>query len=97
MQDRVHEILLVSSIYESFILEEDGQLDEGLITEYQYLGLVTPAAAEARGQRRGGAREDVRDTKGPDLIITTAQWETWPRPSSCGGSGRLGLDTRSSS
>jgi len=28
MQDRVREILLVSSIYESFILEEDGRLDE---------------------------------------------------------------------
>ena len=40
MPYRVHDILLVSSVYDSFILEEDGRLEEGLINEYMDLNLV---------------------------------------------------------
>jgi len=70
MQDRVHEILLVSSIYESFILEQDGQLDEGLIAEYQNLGLVHLPRLR-RVVSGTAALERVCAAKGPDLIITT--------------------------
>ena len=34
MQYRIHEILLVSSPYDAFILEEDGHLTEQILTEY---------------------------------------------------------------
>ena len=34
MQHRVHEILLVSSPYDAYILEEDGRLTEQILTEY---------------------------------------------------------------
>ncbi len=71
MQDRVHEILLVSSIYESFILEEDGRLDESLIAEYQDLGLVHLPRLR-RVVSGTAALERMCADKGPDLIITTA-------------------------
>ena len=34
MQHRIHEILLVASAYDAFILEEDGHLTEQILTEY---------------------------------------------------------------
>src|SRR5688572_28420497 len=34
MRHRVRDIILVSSLYDSFILAEDGQLDELLLTEF---------------------------------------------------------------
>jgi len=34
MPHRVHEILLVASPYDAYILEEDGQLTEQILTEY---------------------------------------------------------------
>jgi len=40
MRHRVHNILIVSSLYDSFILEEDGRFDERLIMEYAELNLV---------------------------------------------------------
>jgi CheY-like chemotaxis protein len=39
MRHRVEDILLVASPYDSFILEEDGQLDERLVGEFIELGL----------------------------------------------------------
>ena len=71
MQHRVHEILLVSSIYESFLFEEDGRLDESLISEYQDLGLVHLPRLR-RVVSGTAALERVCADKGPDLIITTA-------------------------
>ncbi|MEW6073740.1 MAG: PEP/pyruvate-binding domain-containing protein [Planctomycetota bacterium] len=37
MQRRVREILLVSSLYDSFVLEEDGQLGDRLLADYEDL------------------------------------------------------------
>ncbi len=61
MPNRVHDILLVSSVYDSFIIEEDGRLDEGLIQEYLGLNLVHQprmircfSGAEALERIRGG-------------------------------------------
>ena len=34
MQYRIHEILLVSSPYDAFILEQDGKLTEQILSEY---------------------------------------------------------------
>ena len=39
MQYRIHEILLVSSPYDSFILEEDGNLSEQILHEFQGMNL----------------------------------------------------------
>ena len=39
MQHRVHEILLISSLYDAFKLEEDGRLGEMIFTEYQDMNL----------------------------------------------------------
>ena len=40
MQRRVREILLVSSLYDSFVLEEDGQLGDRLLADYEDLHLA---------------------------------------------------------
>lgn len=39
MEYRVQEILLVASHYDTFVLEEDGQLTELLLEEYRHLAL----------------------------------------------------------
>ncbi len=39
MQHRVHEILLISSLYDAFKIEEDGRLGEMIFTEYQDMNL----------------------------------------------------------
>ena len=69
MRHRVHEILLVSSVYDSFILEEDGQLEEGLIHEYMGLNLGH-LPRMSRASAGGAALERARQGKF-DLIITT--------------------------
>ncbi|MEN8149106.1 MAG: PEP/pyruvate-binding domain-containing protein [Planctomycetota bacterium] len=71
MSWRVHDILLVSSIYDSFILEEDGRLDEGLIHEYIGLNLVhLPRMGRASSGKR--ALEIVTNRSRPvDVIIAT--------------------------
>ena len=52
MSYRVHEILLVASPYDAFILEEDGRLTEQIITEYlgmnfNYAPRITRASTAA--------------------------------------------------
>ena len=39
MQYRVHEILLVASPYDAFILEQDGRLSEQILTEFKGMNL----------------------------------------------------------
>jgi len=72
MRHRVQEILLVASLYDSFILEEDGQLNELLLSKFLDLNLRhaphltrVSAGAEALALARNEARFD--------LIITTMQ------------------------
>ena len=73
MPSRVRDILLVSSDYDAFVLEEDGRLSDRLFVEYSELNLSTmptlvhvPSAAEALRalkQRRF------------DLVLTTVRLE----------------------
>src|SRR6266498_2955706 len=63
MPFRVHDILLVSSLYDSFILREDGRLNELLIGQSMELHLQhapeithVTTAAEALQLARGGRR-----------------------------------------
>ena len=70
---RVHDILLVSSLYDSFILAEDGELQEVILKEFLDLNVrhtpgVThvstggggPGAGQDRGALQPGDRVDVR-------------------------------------
>lgn len=53
MQFRVKNILLVSSLYDSFILEEDGQLTDMIYNEFMELNLtVTPMVKRASNARQ---------------------------------------------
>jgi hypothetical protein len=42
MQRRIHKVLLISSNYDSFMLEEDGRIDEQIFNEYVSLNLRYP-------------------------------------------------------
>lgn len=42
MQKRIHKVLLVSSVYDAFLLEEDGRIDEQIFNEYVALNLRYP-------------------------------------------------------
>ena len=52
MRYRVMDILLVASPYDSFILEEDGQLNERLLGEFRNLDLHYGPGLTARRHRR---------------------------------------------
>lgn len=68
MRHRIQEVLLVSSAYESFILEEDGLLTEMIYTEYIDLGL-THAPNITRVANGEEALEALRG-RSFDLVIT---------------------------
>lgn len=71
MQYRIIEILLVASHYDSFILEEDGQLTELVIQEYRNLDLNLRFAP--RFTRAAEAAEALRliEEREFDMVITT--------------------------
>jgi CheY-like chemotaxis protein len=70
MSFRVREILLVSSLYDSFILEEDGHLYEQIITEYIDLNLShAPGITRVSSGRE--AVELAQSEKTFDLVIVT--------------------------
>src|SRR5829696_8855765 len=73
MPFRVREILLVSSAYDAFILEEDGRLDERLFSAYTELSMsaaprIVHARTAAEGMRVLGERR-------VDLVITFVRLE----------------------
>jgi DNA-binding NarL/FixJ family response regulator len=71
MKYRIIEILLVASHYDSFILEEDGQLTELVIEEYRNLDLNLRFAP--RFTRASEAAEALRliEERDFDMVITT--------------------------
>ena len=68
MPFKVQEILLVSSLYDAFIMEEDGSLATRLINEYHGLNLSKPPKIT----RASSAGEALRllNLKKFDLVIT---------------------------
>jgi CheY-like chemotaxis protein len=74
IQIKMHRILLVSSLYESFILAEDGRLYESLLTEYLGLNL-SDAPAITRVSSAKEAVEMLSDSKMFDLVITSLRLE----------------------
>ncbi len=75
MHYRIHNVLLVSSLYDSFILGEDGQLYEMLLNEYIGLNLShTPGLQRVSSGKK--ALKMVRSSSVKyDLIITTLRLE----------------------
>ncbi len=71
MQFRIHEILIVSSLYDAFKLEEDGRLGELLFTEYQDMNLSSPPRV-TRVSTAQHALERLSQIR-YDLIITMAR------------------------
>ncbi|MAG58887.1 MAG: histidine kinase, partial [Planctomycetes bacterium] len=70
MRHRVHNILLVSSLYDFFILAEDGQLHKALLSEYSQLNLSSQPAITWVSSG-GEALELVRQEWRFDLVITS--------------------------
>src|SRR5512139_1384333 len=71
---KVHNILLASSIYDSFILAEDGRLYESLITEYMGLNLSDPPSIN-RVSSGGEALSMIQTEQRFDMVITSLRLE----------------------
>ncbi len=72
MRHRVRHILLVSSLYDSFILTEDGHLNEALVRQFADLRLnENPDLIRVSGGEEALAM--ARDEGGYDMIITSIQ------------------------
>lgn len=69
MLHRVNEVLLVSSAYDAFILEEDGSLASRIINEYHGLNLSKPPRLTSVST--GAAALELMHKKHYDLVITT--------------------------
>src|SRR5919201_6599727 len=67
---RVQEILLVSSLYDSFTLAQDGQLNELVLSEFLDLNLRHPPTLTRVST---GADALARAGRGFDLIISSLQ------------------------
>jgi len=70
MSFRVREILLVSSLYDSFILEEDGHLYEQIVSEYIDLNLSNAPGITRVSSGREGLRLMESDRRF-DLVLVT--------------------------
>ena len=71
MAEKVTEILLISSPYEAFIMEEEGRLAERIIHEYRGLNLSRPPMLT--WVSRADEALDILSQKNFDLVITMPQ------------------------
>ena len=77
MRNRIRNILLVSSLYDLYVFEEDGRLYELIRNEYQGLNLShSPEITRVSGGQEAIAL--ARDENRYDLIITTPHIEDMP-------------------
>jgi len=67
MQNRVHEVLLISSLFDAYVLEQDGRLSEQIYGEYSLLNLST-APRITTVNFTGDAIEMIKNKKF-DLVI----------------------------
>lgn len=70
MPNRIREILLVSSLYDSFILGHDGQLNKLIVSEFLDLNLLTVPGI-TRVSSGASVLEKLRKEHSIDLIIMT--------------------------
>jgi len=73
MQHRVHEILLVASSYDAFILEEDGHLTEQILSEY--IGMNFNYAPRVTRVATGLEAMQIMKDKKIDLVIVMLRIE----------------------
>jgi len=71
MKHRVLEILLVASHYDSFVLEEDGQLTELVIEEYRNLDLNLRYAPRFTRAADAASAFTILEDRKFDMVITT--------------------------
>ena len=68
MRHRIYHVLLISSVYDAFILEEDGRIDEQIYYEYMSLKLhYPPVFIKATSEEQAFRKLDEMDI---DLVIT---------------------------
>ena len=67
MLHRVHEILMVASPYDSFILEEDGRLTEQIL--HEYLGMNLSYAPRVWRAATAGIALELLSKRSYDLVI----------------------------
>ncbi len=72
MRDRVRHILLVSSLYDSFILTEDGHVNEALVRQFMELNLSENPDL-IRVSSGAEALEMIREGGRFDMIVTSIQ------------------------
>ena len=73
MPHRIHEILLVASPYDAFILEEDGHLTEQILTEY--IGMNFTYAPRVNRVSTGQEALKLMREKKFDLVIVMLRIE----------------------
>ena len=73
MPHRIHEILLVASPYDAFILEEDGHLTEQILTEY--IGMNFTYAPRVNRVSTGQEAMKLMLQKKFDLVIVMLRIE----------------------
>ena len=73
MPHRIHEILLVASPYDAFILEEDGHLTEQILTEY--IGMNFNYAPRVTRVSTGYKALKIMTEKKFDLVIVMLRIE----------------------
>ncbi|HEY9114824.1 MAG TPA: PEP/pyruvate-binding domain-containing protein [Bacteroidales bacterium] len=68
MRRRIHNILLISSVYDAFMLDEDGRIDEQIFYEYMTLNLrFPPRFLNATNEKEAFA---ILKEENIDLVIT---------------------------
>lgn len=73
MRKRIYHILLISSVYDAFTLEEDGRIDEQIFNEYMSLNLrFPPRFLNATTEKEAF---EVLDEEDIDLVITMLSGE----------------------
>lgn len=68
MKNRIYHVLLIASAYDTFILEDDGRIDEQIFNEYVSLNLrYPPQFIQASSQEQA---HELLETENIDLIIS---------------------------
>ncbi len=68
MQNRIHNVLIVCSNYDFYLLEEDGRIDEQIFNEYTALNLRYPPSFSHAYSAKSAL--DILKTTKIDLVIT---------------------------
>ncbi len=78
MKEKIREILLISTPYDAFIMEEDGSLTSKIINEYRGLNLSSPPRLTKASSGADGLK--LLDQKDFDLVITMPDLEDMETP-----------------